>query len=64
MEPSAADWHEVTLYRPFVDMTKADIVSLGAKLGVPFEKTWSCYKGQDYIVDAAVPVWSVAKHFI
>ena len=42
-----ADWHEVTLYRPFVDMTKADIVSLGAKLRVPFEKTWSCYKGQD-----------------
>ena len=42
-----ADWHEVSLYRPFVDMTKADIVSLGAKLGVPFKKTWSCYKGQD-----------------
>ena len=42
-----ADWHEVSLYRPFVDMTKADIVSVGAKLGVPFEKTWSCYKGQD-----------------
>ena len=42
-----ADWHEVSLYRPFVDMTKADIVSMGAKLGVPFEKTWSCYKGQD-----------------
>ena len=42
-----ADWHEVSLYRPFVDMTKADIVSLGAKLGVPFEKTWTCYKGQD-----------------
>ena len=42
-----ADWHEVSLYRPFVDMTKADIVAVGAKLGVPFEKTWSCYKGQD-----------------
>ena len=42
-----ADWHEVSLYRPFVDMTKADIVSLGAKFEVPFEKTWSCYKGQD-----------------
>ena len=42
-----ADWHEVSLYRPFVDMTKADIASLGAELRVPFEKTWSCYKGQD-----------------
>ena len=40
-----ADWHQVSLHRPFVGMTKADIVALGAKLKVPFEKTWSCYKG-------------------
>ena len=40
-----ADWHKVSLYRPFVDITKADIVKLGTELDVPFEKTWSCYKG-------------------
>jgi len=40
-----ADWHEVSLHRPFVTKTKADIAALGAELGVPFEKTWSCYKG-------------------
>ncbi|MDR1281211.1 MAG: 7-cyano-7-deazaguanine synthase QueC [Opitutaceae bacterium] len=40
-----ADWHRVSLYRPFVSLTKADIVRRGAALGVPFEKTWSCYKG-------------------
>jgi 7-cyano-7-deazaguanine synthase len=40
-----ADWQEVYLNRPFVDLTKADIVKLGADLGVPFEKTWSCYEG-------------------
>jgi 7-cyano-7-deazaguanine synthase len=40
-----ADWHEVSLYRPFVGNTKADIVKLGAELNVPFESTWSCYKG-------------------
>jgi 7-cyano-7-deazaguanine synthase len=28
-------------------MSKADIVSLGFKLGVPFEKTWTCYKGKE-----------------
>lgn len=40
-----ADWQKVALDRPFVSLTKADIVKLGAELGVPFERTWSCYKG-------------------
>jgi 7-cyano-7-deazaguanine synthase len=40
-----ADWHSVRLIRPFVGMTKADIAKRGAELRVPFEKTWSCYKG-------------------
>jgi 7-cyano-7-deazaguanine synthase len=40
-----ADWHHVALNRPFVNLTKADIVKIGSKLGVPFERTWSCYKG-------------------
>ena len=30
---------------PFCEMTKSDIVSVGAKLSVPFAKTYSCYKG-------------------
>lgn len=40
-----ADWDTVKLIRPFVDWSKADIVKRGAELGVPFAKTWSCYKG-------------------
>lgn len=32
---------------PFVNISKADIVTEGAKLGVPFQDTWSCYKGGD-----------------
>jgi 7-cyano-7-deazaguanine synthase len=40
-----ADWHPVRLLRPFIAMTKAEIASLGATLGVPFAQTWSCYKG-------------------
>jgi 7-cyano-7-deazaguanine synthase len=42
-----ADWHKIQLVRPFVGITKTDIVTLGAKLGVPFENTWSCYKGTE-----------------
>ncbi|MDG4830004.1 7-cyano-7-deazaguanine synthase QueC [Solwaraspora sp. WMMD1047] len=30
---------------PFAAMSKADIVTLGATLGVPFAETWSCYRG-------------------
>jgi 7-cyano-7-deazaguanine synthase len=41
------DWHSVRVLRPFVDMTKADIVRHGAELNVPFDQTWSCYKGED-----------------
>lgn len=40
-----ADWSKVTLSRPFVKLSKSDIVRLGGVLGVPFVKTWSCYKG-------------------
>lgn len=31
------------VYAPFVDKTKQEIVKLGRLLGVPFERTWSCY---------------------
>lgn len=33
------------LSAPFVQTSKAGIVEAGARLGVPFEDTWSCYKG-------------------
>ncbi|MBV7674202.1 7-cyano-7-deazaguanine synthase QueC [Streptomyces halstedii] len=33
------------LVAPFLERTKADIVREGARLGVPFELTWSCYEG-------------------
>jgi len=32
---------------PFVNITKADIASLGHEYGVPYQLTWSCYKGGD-----------------
>jgi 7-cyano-7-deazaguanine synthase len=37
----------VHLETPFIHQTKADIAHRGATLGVPFEKTWSCYKGDE-----------------
>lgn len=35
------------LFAPFVHLTKADIVKIGSELGVPYDKTWSCYVGGD-----------------
>ena len=35
----------IEVLAPFLSMTKADIVTLGAELHVPLERTWSCYKG-------------------
>lgn len=39
------DWKRVELLRPFLVMTKADIVRRGAQLNTPMGATWSCYKG-------------------
>jgi len=35
----------IETHRPFVAMTKAEIVRRGHELGVDFSKTWSCYVG-------------------
>ena len=40
-----ADWHKVSLLRPFVSISKTDICKLGAELEVDFSQTWSCYRG-------------------
>jgi 7-cyano-7-deazaguanine synthase len=31
---------------PLAGLSKSEVVALGAKLGVPFDLTWSCYKSQ------------------
>lgn len=35
-----------TLYAPFIEVDKATIAFQGHQLGVLFEDTWSCYKGE------------------
>ena len=35
----------VEVFMPLMNLSKTEIVKLGAKLGVPFELTWSCYAG-------------------
>jgi len=37
----------ISLHAPFIHKTKAEEIELGQKLEVPFELTWSCYRGGD-----------------
>lgn len=37
----------VELRAPFMHITKNDICVIGRNLGVPYEDTWTCYKGQE-----------------
>jgi 7-cyano-7-deazaguanine synthase len=38
---------DFSIIAPFMAITKADIASIGSRLGVDYSKTWSCYKGQE-----------------
>ena len=38
-------YNKVEIKSPFVNFNKAQIVEKGLSLGVPYELTWSCYKG-------------------
>jgi len=38
---------DVTIKAPFDLITKSEIVTLGLKLKVPYENTWTCYEGKE-----------------
>lgn len=40
---AAAGTYGMTVFAPFIAHSKADIVALGRRLKVPYERTWSCY---------------------
>lgn len=37
----------IRIETPLLDLAKAEIVRLGARLGAPFHLTWSCYQGEE-----------------
>lgn len=45
MENQSLPENTPSLYTPFEHYRKEEIVAVGHSLGVPFELTWSCYKG-------------------
>jgi len=41
---TGADGNSIKIVTPIIDLKKSEIILKGAELGVPFEKTWSCYR--------------------
>ena len=43
---SGVEKRKIKIITPLIHKTKAGIIRQGKRLGVPFELTWSCYRGQ------------------
>ena len=44
---SAVEGQTITVHAPLIDMTKAEIITLGTKLGVDYATTVSCYQADN-----------------
>lgn len=45
---SAVEGHTITIHAPLIDLTKAQIVTLGSTLGVDYAMTVSCYQADSH----------------
>ena len=41
-------YNKIRIFAPFKSLSKAEVVKHGSDIGVPLEKTWSCYEGKEY----------------
>jgi 7-cyano-7-deazaguanine synthase len=46
--------HKIQVVAPLIACDKADIVKMGVELQLPFEKTYTCYSGEE-LADATTP---------
>lgn len=40
-------YHKIRLWTPLMWMAKSGVVTIGTDINVPYEITWSCYKGEE-----------------
>jgi 7-cyano-7-deazaguanine synthase len=38
---------EIRIEAPFSNLQKSEVLKIGMELGIPFELTWSCYRGKE-----------------
>lgn len=41
-----ADYRKIKVIAPYIHLNKISILKRGLKIGVPYEDTWTCYKGR------------------
>lgn len=46
VESKSKNKQAIKIVTPLIDKSKAAIIKLGVKLGVPYQFTWSCYQGR------------------
>ncbi len=39
---------DLSLWTPYINMTKAQIAQRGLEIGIDYSRTWSCYKGGEF----------------
>lgn len=44
---SAVEGKKITVHAPLIELTKAEIIALGTRLGVPYAATVSCYQANE-----------------
>lgn len=47
LKSTTEDHVDLAIHAPLIDMSKAEIITTGAALGVDYSQTWSCYHPQD-----------------
>lgn len=38
---------KIKVFAPFINLRKSEIIKIGLELGIDYNKTWSCYKGEE-----------------
>jgi 7-cyano-7-deazaguanine synthase len=56
--------HELVVEAPFIDLTRPEVIKLGSRLGVPWDKTWSCYRNNDAPCGRCLPCVNRANGFL
>ena len=55
---------ELMVEAPLMELTRPEIMKLGGRLNVPWEKTWSCYRNNDKPCGRCLPCANRANGFI
>lgn len=55
---------ELLVEAPLIDLSRPEVIKLGARLNVPWEKTWSCYRNNDRPCGRCLPCANRTNGFL